>query len=103
MHNYINSPITKNDSNSVRIQKKYYQACMNMENMETKSNDLLKEIFHDLGGWPVLLKHWNDTEYDWGKIVHKCIQHGLYYDWFLYIENEITYNVSNENLHVRYS
>lgn len=100
IQNYIKSPVMKNDSHSVMIQKKYYQACMNLENLESKSNEKLKALFEDLGGWPILMRHWNETDFNWGKTVEKCIQHGLYYDWFMYIENEIAYNASNENLHV---
>lgn len=99
---YIKSAVATNDSFSIKLQKKYYQACMNIENIESKSNEKLKEIFRDLGDWPVLTQNWNESNFDWGKIVQKCIEHGLYYDWFLYIENEIAYNTSNENLHVRY-
>lgn len=102
MYSYIKSPMTKNDSNSVKMQKKYYQACMKLENLESRSNNRLKEIFDDLGGWPLLHQNWNETDFNWGRIVQKCTEHGLYYDWFLYIENEITYGSSNENLHVRY-
>lgn len=73
---------------------------MNLENMESKSNEKLKQIFKDMGGWPIFVRNWNETDFDWAKIVDKCRQHGLYYDWFLYISNEIGYNSSNENLHV---
>lgn len=76
---------------------------MNLENLESKSDEKLKKLLQDLGGWPILMRHWNETDFHWGKIVEKCIEHGLYYDWFIYIENEIAYNSSNENLHVRYS
>lgn len=99
---FIKSPITKNDSVSIKLQKKYFQACMNIENIESKSNDKLKELYQELGGWPMLIQNWNESDFDWGKIVQKCIDHGLYYDWFLYIENEIAYDTTNKNLHVRY-
>lgn len=102
IQSYINSPINMNDSNVVKMQKKYYQSCMDLDSIELNSNERLKAVFDDLGGWPIFVRHWNETDFEWGKVVKKCTQYGLYYDWFLYIENEIVYNSSNGNLHVRY-
>lgn len=102
IQSYIRSPINKNDSKAVKMQKKYYQSCMDLDSIELNSNEILKNVFEDLGGWPVLVRNWNETDFDWGKIIKKCTEYGIYYDWFLYIENEIAYNTSNGNLHVRY-
>lgn len=102
MKSYIKSPINKNDSKAVKMQKKYYQSCMDLDSIELNSNERLKAVFEDLGGWPVLVRNWNETNFDWGKIINKSTEYGIYYDWFLHIENEIAYNTSNGNLHVRY-
>ncbi|KAG5899139.1 hypothetical protein JTB14_027332 [Gonioctena quinquepunctata] len=96
----ITGSINKDDSRSVKSQKKYYRACMDTINIEDDANDSLKAIFEQLGGWPLLQKHWNET-YSWAELVTKCIELGLYYDWFVDIENEPTLEGSYDRLHIK--
>lgn len=73
---------------------------MNVKLIEDDQNRSLKKLFDELGGWPILTRNWNESQFDVGLIIETCIDNGLYYDWYLYVENEPSYNQSNENLHV---
>nr|XP_023011692.1 neprilysin-1-like isoform X1 [Leptinotarsa decemlineata] len=96
----ITSRVNKDDSRSVKLQKKYYTACMDQTGIEEDDNESLKTILNELGGWPLLAKHWN-ASYNWGQIVDKCIELGLYYDWFLNIHNEPTFNGTFDTLEIK--
>ncbi|KAJ8936548.1 hypothetical protein NQ314_012288 [Rhamnusium bicolor] len=96
MNYFITSPIEDGDSRSVTKQKKYYQACMNLTAIEEDQNRTLKKLFQKLGEWPVLKgESWNETSFDWGEIVEKCKDAGLYYDWFINLQNYQENNYGN--------
>ncbi|KAJ8967238.1 hypothetical protein NQ317_006653, partial [Molorchus minor] len=95
----IDGPMQKEDSRSVKLQKRYYQACMNLTNIEEDQNETLKKLFEQLGNWPVLEgPEWNESRFNWGSTVEKCKDLGLYYDWFVNIyapgyENKLSIDV----------
>lgn len=85
---YITDPIEDDDPRSVRLQKEYYRACMNVTSIEDDQNETLKRLFDELGGWPVVRgDKWKESQFDWGKIVEKCKDVGFYYDWFVNVKN----------------
>lgn len=88
IRDFITSPIQEDDSGSVKLQKQYYQACMNLTGIEEDQNETIKKLYEELGGWPLLKgETWEEDAFDWGKIVEKCKDIGFYYDWFVNIKN----------------
>ncbi|KAJ8924080.1 hypothetical protein NQ315_006861 [Exocentrus adspersus] len=88
LHQFITGPILDDDWRSVKLQKRYYHACMNVTRIEEDQNEALKKLYEQLGGWPVLKgTKWKRDSFDWGRIVEKCKDLGFYYDWFINVQN----------------
>ncbi|XP_044265967.1 neprilysin-2-like [Tribolium madens] len=80
----IVGPILSKNSRPIQIQKMFFQSCLKLEDIEANKNEKFLFLIKDIGGWPLLEgKKWNESNFDWKKIVIKCRKLGLPFEWFL--------------------
>ncbi|KAJ8664227.1 hypothetical protein QAD02_005889, partial [Eretmocerus hayati] len=64
----------------------YYKICSDNGKIENNSEKELRRLFRGLGGWPVLERNWNETDFDWRKTMYKFRESGLKSDMFINVK-----------------
>ncbi|RZB38693.1 Peptidase M13 N domain containing protein [Asbolus verrucosus] len=86
INKFIVEPESKDDPQAVKMQKKYFQACLNEDEMD-KTNTSFFSLLDVIGGWPILKRHkWRRRDFDWMKAMIAARQRGLPFGWFLNID-----------------
>lgn len=57
----IEEPMTKNEIDAKRKAKNLYRSCMNTTAIELRQQQPLMELLSEIGGWPVLDRHWTPS------------------------------------------
>ncbi|XP_018319545.1 neprilysin-2 isoform X2 [Agrilus planipennis] len=84
LHVMIEEPIKPGDLKPFGLMKKLYRACMNKTAIEEEGLDVVKDIFKEIGGWPVLEgDNWNEEQFDWKELVYKFRKTGYSIDYFI--------------------
>lgn len=72
-----------------------------LEQIEKTSENELREILKELGGWPVLEGNsWNESNFDWKKTVYKL--HNMGYTMINLIDFSIDVDVKNTSRRIIY-
>ncbi|KAF5269286.1 hypothetical protein FQR65_LT02587 [Abscondita terminalis] len=76
-------------SKPFKLLKKVYDLCMDTNAIEDKGMERAKELLNSLGGWPIMLgSKWNQTNFNWTRLVYKLRQQGYKYNHFFTINVE---------------
>ena len=72
----------------VKMQKTYFQACLNEEDFDEDNYQTLFKKLLEIGDWPFLRKHneWEEKSFDWVQVMIKTRELGLPFEWFLKVD-----------------
>ncbi|KAJ8664226.1 hypothetical protein QAD02_005888 [Eretmocerus hayati] len=87
----------KSDPLSFKKLSAYYEICSDNERVENNSEKELRRLFRGLGGWPVLERNWNETDFDWRKTMYKFRESGLKSDMFINVKVTRDYQDNKKN------
>ncbi|KAJ8664532.1 hypothetical protein QAD02_006194 [Eretmocerus hayati] len=80
----INEPPEEAESEAFKKLKAYYRNCLQRESPEDTGAKDLKELFTQLGGWPLIEgSSWDESEFDWKIMMSKFRKVGLNHDHFI--------------------
>ena len=64
----MSEEITEDDVNPLKLVKRFYRSCKDMEKINKKGIDPVVEKIKFFGGWPVVKSHdWNESKWWWQK------------------------------------
>lgn len=80
----IEEPIIPDEPKPFQLTKNLYKACMNKTAIEEDGLKTIKEILHNLGGWPALEgDDWNEESFDWKQAVYNYRFAGYSVDYLI--------------------
>lgn len=94
MKQLLERPPRPDDASYFIAAKRFYRACMNDTARERRGLTRIKQIFKEMGGWPILESYWNAADFDWKRATHKLRRVGINFDLFLKLSVE-KHNASN--------
>lgn len=66
------------DVESLKLGRKLYKACMNVDAIKSRSMEPLMTIIDELGGWPVVKgDSWDDSLMSWLSVIGAATKKGL--------------------------
>lgn len=84
LKSYITDSIYEDDSHVIVVQKKFFEACFDVDNIDADNDQTFLQLLEVIGGWPVLKgSKWNEKKFDWISTIIKCKNLGLPFHWFL--------------------
>ncbi|XP_030767401.1 neprilysin-2-like [Sitophilus oryzae] len=85
----LQEPPNENDLPAFNLAKKFYRACMHEKAVEDQDLRKIKQIFIQMGGWPLLQgPNWVEEDFHFLKPMRKLRSMGLNVDFFLNITLE---------------
>ncbi|KAJ8668518.1 hypothetical protein QAD02_010181 [Eretmocerus hayati] len=85
----IEEEIKPNESRAFKLAKTLYQTCMDRSSIEEQGLQPLMEVLEALGGWPVLLENWDESNFDWQTSVYRNRKIGYSVDHFLSFDIDV--------------
>ncbi|XP_068896259.1 endothelin-converting enzyme 1-like isoform X1 [Tenebrio molitor] len=80
----IVEPASSEDRQPVKLQKTFFQACLDLDAMDADRDNGIFALIQEIGGWPLLMENeWQEDEFDWISVMFKCRQLGLPFGWFV--------------------
>lgn len=80
----IAEPFHVNDTKSLKLQKQFYQSCINLKAIDADNDTMFVDLMTKLGGWPVVSgNNWNESAFDFVEFTVNLREKGLQHDWFL--------------------
>lgn len=65
-------PVKEGDLHSIQLLKATYKSCMNTTKINKEGLPFVKQLFKDLGGWPVLEhNYWVEKSFDWKNTLYR--------------------------------
>ncbi|KAJ8950992.1 hypothetical protein NQ318_006376 [Aromia moschata] len=83
----ISEEIRGDENDALLLQKRFYQACMNVTDIDDDANMQIKDLLEQIGGWPILKgQNWPETEITLMDLLLKCKNLGLPFQWLFEIK-----------------
>jgi hypothetical protein len=80
----IVEPVSSEDRQPVKLQKTFFQACLDLDAMDADRDNGIFALIQEIGGWPLLMENeWQEDQFDWISVMFKCRQLGLPFGWFV--------------------
>lgn len=70
---------SEDDIDTLRMSKKLFRSCMDLDSIEKRGVEPLKILIDELGGWPVVEgDSWNESASSWEDVVVNANRKGLF-------------------------
>lgn len=70
---------SEDDIETLRLSKKLYRSCMDLDSIESRGVEPMKMIMKEFGGWPVVEGYsWNERVISWQDIIKSFNKKGLF-------------------------
>lgn len=74
----INTKSNELTTHSLKLQRQFYQSCINTTAIEEDENDTFLTHLDTIGGWPVIKNQfWQENSFDWKQTMIKARKLGL--------------------------
>lgn len=74
----LNDEIKPKESKTNQVVKKFFQSCMNYNEIEEKGTTYLKDIIGNVGGWPCVEgDNWNEENFQWQDMQFELLKKGF--------------------------
>ncbi|BFZ23132.1 hypothetical protein BsWGS_26171 [Bradybaena similaris] len=72
LKNLIEEEVRPTDLGSVKKAKDFYRACMNLDRMNSRGDQPLRDLLMtEFGGWPLVTTNWSEANFDLGRTLTK--------------------------------
>ncbi|XP_014239288.1 neprilysin-4-like [Cimex lectularius] len=96
LKNRLEQPVSDNEPMAYTKVKNHYKSCMNNETIDSIGSKPLLTFLDSLGGWPLISKNWNGSNFDWISLASQLAK----YQNEILIFYDVIPNLKNSSEHI---
>lgn len=100
IRNLLEQPLSSSDHAYFTAAKRFYSSCMNDTARDREGVTKIKEIFKQIGGWPILETYWSASSFDWKQATSTLRRNGINFELFIKmsVDRDIDRDKSDMNI-----